>query len=185
MEKTAGTSLWRVPVWCIGVWMQTVFPWLAVTSAPGEGEDGACSSITAHPSSFPLFPSHLEFWCWAAGAVNNLEVGQPGSHGHSWSSLFLAGSGLHRALDGLHHPKTLSHFHCHRQCLSSSPPAPALFPLWLTSCSQAWQGCPRYTPGSVGPSLPFPRRDDLFIRYLNIVVQYPVQGWGDGGFTCF
>lgn len=53
------------------------------------------------------------------------------------------------------------------------------------SCSQAWQGCPRYTPGSAGPSLPFPHRDNLFIRYLNIVVQYPVQGWGDGGFTCF
>lgn len=30
---------------------------------------------------------------------------------------------------------------------------------------------------------PFPFRDDLFVRYLNIVVQYLVQGWGDGVFN--
>lgn len=155
-------------------------------SAPGEGEDGACSSISAQSSSFPLFPSHPECWCLDSWSSEQLESGtarlpwaflkqQPvpawlwPSQGTGWPSS--PKTTLTPSLPG-----TGSQF------LSSCP---TRF-LWDSpGCSQAWQGCPRYTPGSAGPSLPFPCWDDLFIRYLNIVVQYPGQGWGDGGFTCF
>lgn len=82
-------------------------------------------------------------------------------------------------------PTTLTHLHCHGQCLSSSPPAPALLPLGLTRLQPGMAGVPQVHARLSWTLSAFSRRDDSFVRYLIIVVQYPVQGWGDGGFHVF
>lgn len=92
-----------------------------LTAAPGEGEDGACSSISAH-SSFLLFPSHPECWCLDSWSSEQLESGtarlpwaflkqQQPVPGWLWPS---QGTGWPSS------PQT-SHLHCQGQCLSSSP----------------------------------------------------------------
>lgn len=70
MGKTARTSLWE---------SSYVMHWVVnadrLTSAPGESEEGACSSISAHFSSVPLFPSHPGCWCLDGWSSEQLESG--------------------------------------------------------------------------------------------------------------
>lgn len=138
MEKTAGIPLWE---------SFYVLHWVVhadrLTSAPGEGEDGAYSSISAHSSSFPLFPSHPECWYLDSWSSEQLESGtarlpwaflkQP-VPGWLWPSL---GTGCPSS------PRTTLTPSLPGQCLSSSPPAPPLFPLGLSRLQSGMAGVPQ------------------------------------------
>lgn len=132
MEKTAGASLWE---------SSHVMHWVVnadrVASAPGEGEDGACSSISAHSSSLPLFPSHPGCWCLESWSSEHLARG----------TARLPWAFLRQPVPGLQHQE-----HSHTFTAMDSVSVPLLLPQPCSLCdSQAWQGCPRYTQAQLGP----------------------------------